>query len=141
MTQKIFVLNFITSYMGIFLTAFVYIPFASVLVPYLDVFQLIAQKATRNSKLSIPERKFHINQERLKKQVIYFTVTAQVVNQILEVVVPYIKARTASKIKEVQTQRAIKQGKVQDITASDPPDEAAFLKRVRKEAKLDVYDD
>lgn len=40
MTSKIFVLNFITSYLGIFLTAFVYVPFASILVPYLDVFGL-----------------------------------------------------------------------------------------------------
>ena len=38
MTQKVFVLNFITSYMPIILTAFVYVPFAEVLVPYLDVF-------------------------------------------------------------------------------------------------------
>lgn len=29
LTQKVFVINFITSYMPIFLTAFVYVPFAS----------------------------------------------------------------------------------------------------------------
>ena len=50
MVQKIFVLNFITSYMPIFLTAFVYVPFATVLVPYLDIFSLTVKPFAENEK-------------------------------------------------------------------------------------------
>ena len=40
LTQKLFVLNFITAYLPLCLTSFVYVPFGSVLVPYLDVFSV-----------------------------------------------------------------------------------------------------
>ena len=147
MTQKIFVLNFVTSYLPIILTAFVYVPFASVLVPYLDVFSLTVKPfAEKNSQMKAPSSgrggNFHINPNRLKKQVIYFTVTAQIVNQALEIVVPYIKRQGMNKYKEVQSSRAAKKagGARPPVNAEDPEDERPFLDRVRKEAALEVYD-
>ena len=50
MTQKIFVLNFITSYLPIFLTAFVYVPFAGHIVPYLDIFSLTVKPFATHEK-------------------------------------------------------------------------------------------
>ncbi|MCJ1243176.1 hypothetical protein MMC30_000373 [Trapelia coarctata] len=144
LTQKIFILNFITSYLGIFLTAFVYVPFGGLIVPYLDIFSLTARPfASSPKQLSTPAKMaaFEINPARLRKQVIYFTVTAQIVNFALENVVPILKRRGFSKLQEMKTERAAKRGGAPPgATLNDHPEEAEFLARVRDEAELDTYD-
>ena len=142
MTQKIFILNFITSYLPIFLTAFVYVPFGSLIVPYLDVFQLTARPFAESAKqLASPKAGFAINPARLRKQVIYFAVTAQIVNFAMETIVPYLKRRGFHKYQEIKTERAVKKGGSSlSAAANDLPEEAEFLARVRNEAELDVYD-
>ncbi|KAL1303378.1 hypothetical protein AAFC00_006773 [Neodothiora populina] len=142
MTQKIFVLNFITSYLPIFLTAFVYVPFGSIIVPYLDIFSLTVRPFAQNEKqMTAPKVGFAINPDRLRKQVIYFTVTAQVVGLAMEVIVPYLKRQGFSKYKQMQSERAAKNGgSTPAPSENDLPEESAFLQRVRKEAELDVYD-
>ncbi|KAF4552273.1 Calcium-activated chloride channel-like protein [Elsinoe fawcettii] len=142
MTQKIFILNFITSYLGIFLTAFVYVPFGSLIVPYLDIFSVTVSAFADNDKqLQTPSSsKFHINPDRLRKQVIYFTVTAQLVNLGMEVIVPYLKRKGFMKYKEMQTSRAAKNGgSTPDPSENDHPEEQVFLARVRQESELDTY--
>ena len=141
MTSKIFVLNFITSYLPICLTAFVYVPFGSLIVPYLDVFQLTAKPFAENdSQLKMPKSGFEINPGRLRKQVIYFTVTAQIVNFAMETIVPYVKRRAFSKYQTMKSERAAKKGgAAPDAGDNDSPEEKDFLKRVRNEAELDVY--
>jgi hypothetical protein len=134
--QKIFVLNFITSYLPIFLTAFIYVPFGKVLVPYLDIFQITVQRFATDGK-PIPTKEFEVDPDRLTKQVIYFTVTAQIVNFALEVIVPYAKRKVFRAVKEVQTEMTSKHGAAH---AKDAPEEAAFLSRVRDEAELGEYD-
>src|SRR4051812_17116570 len=118
--QKIFVLNFITSYLGIFLTTFVYVPFGKILVPYLDFFQLTAQKFTTEGK-PIPVKSWEINPDRLTKQIIYFTVTAQVVNFATEVIVPNVKRRVTKTVEKVSE----KNGNGPQI--KDVPEERSFL--------------
>ena len=142
MTQKIFVLNFITSYLPIFLTAFVYVPFGSFIVPYLDIFQLTARPFAENEKqLTTPKTGFVINPARLRKQVIYFTVTAQIVNFAMETIVPMVKRRGFHKYQEMKTERAARKGGATTNAAKhDSPEEADFLARVRSEAELSVYD-
>ena len=138
LTQKIFVLNFITSY----LTAFVYVPFGSLIVPYLDIFQLTARPFAENEKqLATPKSGFVINASRLRNQVIYCTVTAQIVNFAMENLVPYVKRQGFHKYQEMKASRAAKKkGANPSAAASDNPEEADFLARVRNEAELDVYD-
>lgn len=137
MIQKIFIINFITSYLPVFLTAFVYVPFASVLVPYLDVFSLTVRPfADNKAQLNAPKVDFQINPSRLRSQVIYFTVTAQIVNQILEVVIPFATRHGLAKYKDLSNKR----NGVADVAADDPTEEKAFLKRVRFEATLPTYD-
>jgi anoctamin-10 len=139
MVQKIFVLNFITSYLPILLTAFIYVPFAKILVPYLDVFQLMVKQFAENEKpVDSLKISFQINPDRLTKQVIYFTVTAQIVNFALEAVVPYIKRKVFRTVKDVRANATVKRGGNPEM--HDPPEEATFLARVRSEAELDVYD-
>lgn len=140
MVSKIFILNFITSYLPIFLTAFVYVPFAQVIVPHLDVFGLAVKPFAENEKqMTAPKVGFEINPDRLKKQVIYFTVTAQIVNFALEVIMPYAKRTVFRKVKEVKAKQAEKRGGAEPI-ADDHPEEASFLARVRNEAELGKYD-
>ncbi|KAI6710837.1 hypothetical protein JHW43_006631 [Diplocarpon mali] len=142
MVSKIFILNFVTSYLPIFLTAFVYVPFAQIIVPFLDVFQLAVKPFAENEKqMTTPKAGFQINPDRLKKQVIYFTVTAQIVSFALEVIVPFAKRKVFHKVKEVQADRAAKRGgSAASADSEDHPEEAAFLARVRNEAELDAYD-
>lgn len=141
MVQKIFVLNFISSYLPIFLTAFVYVPFAQLIVPHLHIFQLIVRPLAENDKqMTSPKVGFQINPDRLKKQVIYFTVTAQIVNLAMEVIVPYVTRKVFKKVKEVTADRAARRGGGLGPTADDHPEEADFLERVRNQADLCAYD-
>ncbi|KAL2370550.1 plasma membrane channel protein [Blastomyces gilchristii SLH14081] len=155
LTHKIFVLNFITSYLPIFLTAFVYVPCGRVIVPYLDVFHLTVSPFTTSSEMDELQKSasaFQINPSRLRKQVIYFTVTAQVVNQGLEIVLPYAKRKLMRKYQEYTQEKAKStksSGSSTPEAASatpaaaileDVPSESEFLTRVRDEASLTEYD-
>lgn len=142
MTQKIFVLNVITSYLPIFLTAFVYVPFGSIIAPYLDVFSLTVKPFAENEKqLEAPKAGFQINPARLRKQVIFFTFTSQIVNLLTEVVIPYVKRQGFRKVKEIKSERATKSGAASPaMQINDQPEEAEFLTRVRNEAELSLYD-
>ena len=139
MTQKIFVLNVITSYVPLFLTAFVYVPFGSYIVPHLDFFHAIAMPVMTDEKHEAPPTPgpFQIDPGRLRKQVIYFTVTAQVVGLALELIVPAVKRKIFKKAKQIQSSR-------KDVTNNGAPEdkeeERKFLESVRDQAELDVYD-
>lgn len=143
MISKVFVINFITSYTAILLTSFVYVPFASLLVPYLDIFGLTVKPFAEDDKqLEIPDpATFTINPNRLRDQMIYFAVTAQIVNFALETLMPVITQKGTKKYREMQESRAEKQGgAAPSISANDPPEEKEFLTRVREEAALPEYD-
>jgi hypothetical protein len=138
--QKMLVINFITSYLAIFLTAFVYVPFAGVIVPYLDVFRVTVRPfVSQEDEKTINHSDFKIDPARLRKQVIYFAVTAQIVNTCMETVVPFIMRKLAIKYKEYSEEKA--NGNDKSTPAyDDHPDEIGFLKKVRNEAELPEYD-
>ncbi|PIA98488.1 hypotheticalsprotein [Cercospora beticola] len=139
LTAKLFILDFITSYMGIILTAFVYVPFGSVLVPYLDVFsRMFATEAARAK--TTKGGHYTINPDRLRKQTIYFAVTASIVNFAMEVVVPYVKRQGGLKFKEIKASRTGTGLEQSDAVADAPQEEKEFLDRVRSEAELPTYD-
>lgn len=130
--QKQFVLNFMTSYMPLLFTTFVYLPFGHVLIPALDFWRRAAQTITF-SKGPLATREFQINPQRISTQMFYFTVTAQIVNFATELVVPYVKQRALAKAKEIQAKRS-------EDNIHDNPEETEFMKRVRSEYEMDVYD-
>ncbi|KAG7131417.1 hypothetical protein HYQ45_010003 [Verticillium longisporum] len=134
LVQKQFVLNFLTSYMALFFTAFIYIPFGNLLLPYLDFWRAAAQKIAPSDKFSTQE--FVINPARISNQMFYFTVTAQVVNFLTETVLPYVKRKVLDEAKEVQAKISSSSAgpKVPDV-----PEEADFLARVRSEVLLPTY--
>ncbi|KAI1264203.1 DUF590-domain-containing protein [Xylariaceae sp. FL1019] len=133
--RKIFIINFVTSYTPLFLSAFVYMPFGNLLVPYLNVFTTTAEKFS--SEKSISTQDFQVNPNRLKAQMIYFAVTAQIVNFALEAIVPYVKRFASKEVAKVQSKTANQE---EENKAQDAPEEAAFLKCARDEAELEVYD-
>lgn len=145
LTRKIFVINFITSYLPIFLTAFVYVPFASLIVPYLDVFRLTVRPFVSKENCTVKRSHFQIDPTRLRKQVIYFTGTAQIVGFAMETIVPYLKQHALRKYKAFQKERNGNGAKESSerqptMTYDDPPEETTFLTRVRNEVELPEYD-
>jgi anoctamin-10 len=132
MTQKVFIFNFICSYVPVFLTAFVYVPFGATIVPRLDVFGLMAPSEGVIAE-NIPA--FEIDPDRLRKQVVYFAVTQQLVNFATETIVPIFMRKIFKKAKEIQCKRTGKG----TAYINDLPEEKAFLERVRNEAELDLY--
>lgn len=138
--QKMLVINFITSYLAIFLTAFVYVPFAHVIVPYLDIFRATVRPfVSPEDEKTIHHSEFKIDPNRLQKQVIYFAVTAQIVNFFLETVLPFILQRLSSKYKKYSEKKANGHEKA-SAAYDDHPDEVKFLKKVREEADLPEYE-
>lgn len=122
--------------MALFFTAFVYIPFGNLLVPYLDFWRAAAQKLTPRDK-TFATHEFVINPARISNQMFYFTVTAQVVNLVTETVLPYVKRKILNEAKEVQSKMT---HSGQEKKTGDPPEEEAFLNRVRSEVELETYD-
>lgn len=132
LVQKQFVLNFMTSYMALLFTAFVYIPFGDILlVPVLEFWKSTAQILAFSEK-PLATQAFKINPERIGNQMFYITVTAQIINFLTEVVVPYVKRQVFAKA-EALTSKV-------DLHEKDHAEEAEFLQRVRTECTLDVYD-
>ncbi|KAM4056995.1 calcium-activated chloride channel domain-containing protein [Hirsutella rhossiliensis] len=129
--QKQFVLNFMTSYMALLFTAFVYIPFGEMLVPLLEFWKKTAQAVTFSDK-SLPTQHFQINPQRISSQMFYFTVTAQIVNFATEVIVPYVTHKAVVKAKQFHSKGT--------AHAQDHAEEAEFLERVRNECELEAYD-
>ncbi|KAI5298065.1 hypothetical protein KEM56_004349, partial [Ascosphaera pollenicola] len=159
MVHKHFIIDFITSYLPVLLTAFVYMPLGSTIVPHLDVLgtYTIQTFVTEAEKTELtPMKEFNINHRRLRDQVIYFAITAQVIDQVTEIGVPYIKRKLLQKYKEYSERKAEKKEEQQHQregidretspssnirqVIADRPEEAAFLRRVREETTLETYD-
>ncbi|KAF7718876.1 Uncharacterized protein PECH_007191 [Penicillium ucsense] len=146
LARKVFVINFITSYLPILLTAFVYVPYARWIVPHLDIFRLTVRPFVSKEHVAATDcSHFKIDPNRLRNQVIYFTVTAQIVGFALETVVPYVKQYAARKYKEYnQKHNNVNNDKDSPEhspvrTYEDPEEEKEFLKRVRNEVELPEY--
>lgn len=136
---KTFVLNFLTGYVPLLITSFIYLPFAHLITPQLPVIQqTIASNINSNRYLYKyltkikSQQEFVINQERLNGQFFFFTVISQVIALVLKYVLPLILAPTIKFVTEKVT------GKKAVVTKDDPV-EAAWLKRVRVAVTLPEY--
>ncbi|KAL2866952.1 anoctamin family protein [Aspergillus lucknowensis] len=137
-TAKQFVTHFITAFLPTVLTAFVYVPFGARLVPHLNI-----PSFQGKAPADMP-RDFSVDPGRLKQEVMYLSLTGQVLSFGEEVVLPYVKRVALEKWREyrtrqaaVQNRRRVSQGTSQVLF--DDPDESAFLSRVRNEAEADEY--
>ncbi|KAL4902682.1 hypothetical protein BDW74DRAFT_56486 [Aspergillus multicolor] len=132
-TAKQFVMHFITAFLPTILTAFVYVPFGATIVPYLDVTRRGGDK-----------QDFHVDPTRLQQEVIYLSMTGQVLDFGTEVVLPYVKRVIYQRWRDYQErQESVKyRRRVSSATNQvliDDSDESAFLTRVRNEAEADEY--
>lgn len=143
MISKVFVINFITSYLAIFLTSFVYVPFASILVPYLDVFSLTVRPFAENEKQTRAPASsaFDINPQRLPNQMFFFAVTSQLISFVTETIVPILTRKGQDKVEQLRSSASKRSGGAHpSLAATDHPEETGFLARVREEASLPEYD-
>jgi hypothetical protein len=91
-----------------------------------------------------PYTDFQVDTARFQQEVMYLSMTAQVLNFGEEVVLPYIKQTLWRKWRAYCEQKAEMGHKrsisrATDLLLSDSPDEAFFLARVRTEADADPY--
>ncbi|KAJ5835276.1 hypothetical protein N7447_001302 [Penicillium robsamsonii] len=139
-TQKSFVMNFITSFLPTILTAYVYVPFGKQIIPRLDILRRTGIMA----ELISGQKEFEVDTSRFQQEVIYLSMTAQVLSFGEEVVLPYAKHVLRQKWQNYQHRKAEysrkrKYSTATDLFMVDPPDEAAFMTRLRSEAGADEY--
>lgn len=131
LTQKVFVLNSITNYLPILLTAFVYVPFGDRIMPVLQRFI--------NSALGKSDKDpttFIVDPDRLRNEVITLTLTGQISSAFEEVALPWLKMQAQQWWRDRQ---AMEQDDAHHQTVPDDPSEARFLRRARKQALLPEY--
>lgn len=128
-TLKQFVFNFLVSYTALFLTAYVYLPFGHRIVPHLDFI--------RNTLINVSGRhvqiadSFEINAWRLRQQVVYFAVTANIINFATETIVPYVMNKLSSHAKRLTS------GELVFADSGSPEHE--YLQDLRSQADLPEY--
>lgn len=139
-TQKTFVMNFITAFLPTILTAYVYVPFGKSIVPYLHV---LHPSHSRND-MTNGHKDFEVDTSRFQQEVIYLSMTAQVLSFGEEIILPYAKHVLWQKWRNYRARQAGLSRKrsfsrATDLLLIDPPNEASFLKRVRSEADAEEY--
>ena len=134
---KGFVLNFLTLYVPLIITLFIYLPFAHLLEPELDVLRLyIDGKVDHNAfyyryvALLKLLRDFQINQHRLTNQFFFYIVTSQVINLVTKYVVPVIINQVKYNVNSFN----------QVVGKHDDPHDHAFLQHVRQLVTLPEFD-
>ncbi|ODV94001.1 hypothetical protein PACTADRAFT_28397, partial [Pachysolen tannophilus NRRL Y-2460] len=132
---KTFIFNFLTSYMALLITSFIYLPFGFKLNDYLPDFSDHLTKYAGN--ITVKRSDFTVNQFRLGTQYQYFILTNQIVGLFMEFALPLILRKVLShpKVKELL-------GKENDLLVDfqDNEKEKKFLTHVRKNLQLPDYD-
>lgn len=121
-TLKQFVFGFFVSYMPLFLSAYLYLPFGHIIQSYLGT---IGQHINTLSPRDIPiVETFQLNQSRLRDQVFYFAIIAPCIGFATETVVPFVLTKLQKK---------------EDVIFEDDAAESEMLTSIRAQAKLPQY--
>lgn len=124
--EKLYVYNFLSSYVPLFITAFFYLPFGHIVNSYLQSIGYY----TSYWRIPIVNERYQINTQRLITQFSYFTLTAQVVSLLTENVVPIA-------LKLVK-QRINANKKFANLL--DAPEEKKYLDNVREQLDRPSFD-
>ncbi len=127
--EKTFVLSFLTSYMALLITSFLYLPFSHLIAPHMEYIGTSAQQYL--GTYAQTSTKFIVNTARLRTQFIYFMVTNQIIQFALETIVPKVKRFVITKIREYTNGVQV---------FHDAEYESEFLQEVRLQAELPEYD-
>ncbi|WWD06320.1 hypothetical protein V865_004410 [Kwoniella europaea PYCC6329] len=152
LTAKTFAMNAIVAYLGLFLSAYIYVPFGSFIMAR------VQHKLTKQETISVsdtPEKaglgprtsgkeQKGIKAGRLKGQLFAYTVTNQVVNAFLELGLPFITRFVDDwRAGKTTLKETIKTRGNNDSTEKVPQDDAAvekrFLEKVERELALPDY--
>jgi anoctamin-10 len=139
LTLKIFVLNSITNYLPILLTAFVYVPFGDRIIP---VLQQYIHSAWGKPGKSAPV--FTPDPDRLRNEVITFTLSGQIAGAFEELALPWLKTQIKQWWRDRQDTKTDTEIDPSCRLMSDDISEARFLRRARKQAirpEYNVQDD
>ncbi|KAG7662337.1 uncharacterized protein J8A68_004108 [[Candida] subhashii] len=136
MIIKEFVLNFLTSYVPLIITSFLYLPFAHLVKPHLnDIKDTIStyvgdDKFYYHYLITLKKQEdFQMNQNRLNIQFFYFIVTNQVVQLGLKYILPLVLKRV---FKIIDT-------KNKTFNPRDTNGEGIWLTNIRASLKLTEY--
>lgn len=138
---KTFVLNFLTGYVPLLITSFIYLPFAHLIEPNLvNIRDTIANNINSDrymykylTKVK-SQQEFKINQERLNGQFFFFIVTGLVVQLVMKYALPLILGPVIAFV------TAQISGKKEEVEAKEDPAEKAWLDKVLKAVQLPEYD-
>lgn len=132
---KSYVLTFLTSYVPLLITSFIYLPFAHLVEPHLgDIQHNIASRLNENrfyyKYMTAVKRQedFKINQNRLNAQFFYFIVTNQVIQVVLKYVLPIVLPKVLSLF-----------SKKEKFDPQDAPEEHLWLENARRISSLPSY--
>lgn len=133
LTQKVFVLNFITKYLPIFLSAFVYIPFGDHILTAARTYL----QSTHGWK-HLLAADAHVDTGRLRSEVIALTVTEQISGFGEELILPMIRLRAAKwyadwKGTNLGYNYSASKG------AYETPQEVELLAQIRDESQREPY--
>lgn len=136
--QKSFVLNFITSFFPLVLTAYIYIPYGARLLPLL----IPSTWDTKNVVNS-----FDVDPGRLQEEVISLSMAAQAINFGEEFLYPFLKRKAMEVWRKHNRQRRAASFEQSELKGpeetrlfDDKPGEAQLLERLRREYDADEYD-
>ncbi|XYA00473.1 hypothetical protein QA089_003012 [Meyerozyma guilliermondii] len=132
---KSYVLTFLTSYMPLLITSFIYLPFAHLVEPHLgDIKYNIATRLNENrfyyKYMTAVKRQedFKINQNRLNAQFFFFVVTSQVIQLVMKYVLPIVLPKIKALI-----------SKKEPFNPQDDEEEHKWLENARKISTLPAY--
>lgn len=150
--QKSFVLNFVTSFLPIILTAYVYVPYGAKLMPPIleSIFPAswlasVSFTGSADPRVTV----IHIDSSRLKEEVIGLSMMAQLVSFGEENILPYVQRRykRISRRWAANHHRTKFESSQRETGASttttpfvDDPHERKLLSRLRNEADAEPYD-
>ncbi|KAF7345518.1 hypothetical protein MVEN_01570400 [Mycena venus] len=166
LTRKTFALSALVAYMGLALSAFVYVPFGEGIMRLVQVWlfrgsvraDATAEKLNATAHANVTEQTQGIwnvdtsaagqklNAARLKDQMFAYTVTNQIVNTFVEIGLPYILRAVSSfstrKIKNGNGNgdKGKKRVAFSDEQEKGGAEEREFLEQVRKEVALPEYE-
>ncbi|EJU03447.1 DUF590-domain-containing protein [Dacryopinax primogenitus] len=156
LTLKTFTLSAVVAYLGLYLTAFVYIPFGPNVMGWVytkvlalrmstDIPPTTANTMSTDAKVvngtrfdSLSNAQAKIRPDRLHNQMFAYTVTNQAVNFVMEIVLPYV-TRAASNLQQGKGLLGNK-GLVTPEEQSISVQERDLLLQAREEAALPDYE-
>lgn len=136
--SKTFTLSFITSFLPIIVTAYAYVPYGA---------QLLLVLIPPSWRVDDAIQRFRIDPSRLQEEVVYMTMTGQLMNFVEELVVPYARQKCLLAWRRYWRSQALSRlgggdesRILQKTLAADSPHEAKMLSRLRGECAADSYD-